>query len=366
MLLDGVSSPGPALPTSVRSMEDMLGSLHPGAADSAGIRAGDGWRHCLLGGSAFRHDYDADVARGGWEFYQLGQGLCLAIVDMVATRVIPRRHCLADQLVLSAVLEGNVPIANAHGEAGQLANGYCTIYGMDTGAEMHTLYVPGRTLKWVSVFIERQSFFTATGLQPQDLPERIARYVQRGIGLPHENVPLSHAASLVMTQIAECSFQNSFRRAFLAAKARELACQILFMLSHDVEKEELEHVSFTAGDQGKLRRAMQLIECALEEPPNIAGLAADVGLTRQKLQLGFRLVYGDTVARIRDRRRMEHALRLVRTSAVPIIDVALETGYEHPASFTRAFKAAYGVSPMRMRRMAQNSALLMHVAESHS
>jgi transcriptional regulator GlxA family with amidase domain len=55
--------------------------------------------------------------------------------------------------------------------------------------------------------------------------------------------------------------------------------------------------------------------------------------------------------------------RLVRNSTVPIIDVPLETGYEHPASFTRAFK---GVSPMRMRRMAQNSALMMQIEAGHS
>ena len=55
---------------------------------------------------------------------------------------------------------------------------------------------------------------------------------------------------------------------------------------------------------------------------------------------------------------MEHALTLVRESTLPLIEVALDSGYEHAASFTRAFKATYGMSPARMRRMARESVLL--------
>ena len=59
-----------------------------------------------------------------------------------------------------------------------------------------------------------------------------------------------------------------------------------------------------------------------------------------------------------DKARMKHALHLVRSSDMSMIEIALETGYEHHASFTRAFRAAFGMTPVHTRRMAQQAKML--------
>jgi transcriptional regulator GlxA family with amidase domain len=156
----------------------------------------------------------------------------------------------------------------------------------------------------------------------------------------------------------ECPFRNGFLTAFLKAKALELACLILFRLAGTAEEVALDGVRLSLSDQRKLKQAMTIIEGNLEATPDINELVAAVGLSRPKLQLGFRLLYGDTVARIRDKRRMERALKLVRSTSLSMIDIAAEIGYDHAASFTRAFRSAFGESPLRVRRMAQQSALL--------
>lgn len=337
----------------VRSMDEMLGSLAPApAGDSVPIRLADGWRRPLPDGSGFRQDYDASVANGGWEFYRLEQGLCIAMIDMVASRSIPRRHLMDDQLVLSAMVEGAISFQDiATSAGGRLVHGECAVYGLSGGSEVRTVYESGCTLKWVSVFIDRKSLFAVTGLEPGDLPPRVREFVLAGGHLPYQSVPLSYAASLAAMRVMNCPYQNGLRRAFFTAKALEIACEILFALAHSTEEDAHDSVAFSANDYLKLAHARKLIEDNLEQPPNIAALAAAVGLTRQKLQLGFRRMYGDTVARVRDKQRMEHALNLVRDSGLSMIDIALETGYEHAASFTRAFKASYGVSPIQMRRM---------------
>lgn len=327
-------------------------------------RTDDGWRYPLMAGSGFRHEYDGSVARGKFEFYELGRGLCLAIVDMVTAQVFPRRHGAADHLVLSAVIEGGLPINDRSGEGGELADGNCTVYGLEAGSNFETVCPPGKTVKWVSVFIERSRLFELTGLGADDLPARIGHFVMHGGRLPYRNVLLSRAASLVAAQILDCQFQDGFRRAFLTAKSLELVCNILFTLSHEHVEEAVDGVLFCERDYAKLQRAIELMKQDLETPPNVDELAEAVGLTRQKLQAGFRSVCGDTVARIRDKWRMEHALKLVRTSSVPMIDIALCTGYEHAGSFSRAFKAAFGISPAEMRRSGQQSALMCHARQN--
>lgn len=356
------ASPYETRTSRVTAMEDLLATLQA-QQSAAGVRVGDGWRHPLPDGSGFRHDYDADVARGGWDFYLVGEGLSVALVEFVACRKIARLHSLGDHLVISAVIEGSSPITSTSGPNGELSNGYCTIYGMQTGEEFETVYESGRPLKWVSIFIDRRTFFSATRLQSQDLPPELRSFIQDGMRLAHRNIPLSNAASLTVLQMLERPFKGSLQRAYLNGKALELICHVLFTLAHDAD-EDLSDVAFSAADYAKLEKAMAYIRRSLDEPFSIAELAGAVGMTRQRLQLGFRVVYGDTVGRIRDKVRMERALNLVRSSTLSMIDIGLEAGYEHPASFTRAFKAAFGVSPARMRRLSEQSALTSKVADA--
>lgn len=356
------ASPYEARTSRVTAMEDLLATLKA-QQSAAGVRVGDGWRHPLPDGSGFRHDYDADVARGGWDFYLVGDGLSVALVEFVACRKIARLHSLGDHLVISAVIEGSSPITSRCGLNGELSNGYCTVYGMQTGEEFETVYESGRPLKWVSIFIDRRTFFSATRLQSQDLPPELRSFIQDGMRLAHRNIPLSNAASLTVLQMLERPFKGSLQRAYLNGKALELICHVLFTLAHDAD-EDLSDVAFSTADYAKLEKAMAYIRRSLDEPFSIAELAGAVGMTRQRLQLGFRVVYGDTVGRIRDKVRMERALNLVRSSMLSMIDIGLEAGYEHPASFTRAFKAAFGVSPARMRRLSEQSALTSKVADT--
>ena len=342
--------PAGKTPAPLRTMADMLGAVRLQSGRAESQRTADGWRHSLLAGAGFRHHYDTNVARGGWDFYDLGKGLCLAVVDLVASMPMPRHHSYADYLIMTAVLEGNTHISGTPGADGDFFNGFCTLYGMEAGSAFDTVYEPGHAVRWVSVFIERSSLFATTGLQPEDLPGRVSGFLLNGTLLPPRNVPLSRDASLAAVQVAGCRLQGRFQRAFLTAKALELACHILHEVARRDEPDEA--VSFSSRDYARLQRAMTLIEASLPRPPTINELAAAVGLTRQKLQMGFRLVHGDTVARVRDRVRMAHALPLVHGSDRPMIDIAYEIGYEHPASFTRAFKAAYGISPVEMRRTA--------------
>jgi len=334
-------------------MDEMLARLRTQAsAGGASTRTDDGWCRTLASGLGFRYDYNSDVAKGGWEFYRLGNGICVAVVDLVAARELPRRYSSVDYLTLSAVLDGNLSLTDQDGSEGELADGFCTVYGMQANNQLEAIYPPGEHLRWVTVYLDRTTLFHVTGLCAKDLPERLADFVLNGGRLPCRNVPLSRAASLAALQLLDPPFEGGFRHAFLTAKALELACHVLFNLSREVERED--KGQFSAEDHKRLQRAMQLIRSNLEEPLNVHEIANAVGLTRQRLQLGFRMIYGDTVGRIRDKVRMELALELIRDSKLSMIEIALETGYEHPASFTRAFKVAFGVSPIQMRYVAHD------------
>ncbi len=337
----------------LRSMADMMSRLdEPGDGGSSVVRTDDGWWRQLGAGLGYRYEYDAKFAEGGFDFYRLGNGMCVALIDLVARRSMPRRYSSSDYLTITAVLDGDLRLSGGGGMGGELSNGFCTVYSMLAGDELETVYSPGDHLRWVTVYLERTTLFHVTGLAPRDLPPSVVDFVLNGGNLPCRKVPLTRAASLAAHQMLEAPFPGSFRQAFLTGKALELACHILFNLSREVEKAD--EGQFSAEDHRRLQHAMRLIRTNLDQPLNVHEMAEVVGLTRQRLQQGFRMVYGDTVGRMRDKIRMELALELIRDSKISMIEIALETGYEHPASFTRAFKAAFGVSPIQMRYLAHD------------
>ncbi|BBI59935.1 hypothetical protein HSBAA_12410 [Vreelandella sulfidaeris] len=58
--------------------------------------------------------------------------------------------------------------------------------------------------------------------------------------------------------------------------------------------------------------------------------------------------------------RMQAAARRLRESLIPIARIALEAGYESEASFSKAFKRAFGTPPAAWRREQR----VLHEADS--
>lgn len=323
-----------------------------GAGKGAGV-VHDGWFR-PLGEAGFRYDYDLNIANGGWEFQELGAGLSVIMTDMVAQMPTPRRHQMTDHLVMSVVVSGEIPFADPRAAAHSdlMTRGTCTIYGLREGSAVETLYEPGRHLRWVSILIECDRFFEAMGIRPGEVPPELGDFLNGTRDLPARQVPLTQPAVLLSAHaMFECAFEGALRSAYMRAKAVEMVCHLLGALADPGQ----EHAGapLSRGDIYKLERALQLVRSSPQQPIAVEDLAHQVGLSRRRLQHGFRLLHGDTVCNVRDKVRMELALDLVLDSDMSMIEIAMETGYEHPASFTRAFKATFGASPIATRKAAR-------------
>jgi len=89
----------------------------------------------------------------------------------------------------------------------------------------------------------------------------------------------------------------------------------------------------------------------LSEAPTIPQLARLVGLNQQKLKIGFRELFGQTILQYTLDQRMLRAVALLR-QGLPIKVVAVRVGYSCSASFSRAFEGYCGVRPMVLLRSA--------------
>jgi AraC-like DNA-binding protein len=98
----------------------------------------------------------------------------------------------------------------------------------------------------------------------------------------------------------------------------------------------------------RLEGARRSLVARLEEPPTLAWLARQAGLSETRLKTGFRALFGTSVFAYLRQARMEEARLLLLKRRLNVTEVALRVGYANPSKFAAAFRRQFGVSPSEL------------------
>jgi AraC-like DNA-binding protein len=98
-------------------------------------------------------------------------------------------------------------------------------------------------------------------------------------------------------------------------------------------------------------RMMSFLSGNPDTDANAGELARIAGMSRRSLEKALKALHGETPGSLLQRIRRERAEQLLRTSDLPIAQVAIECGYREPALFSTAFKRWTGKSPRDFRKM---------------
>lgn len=96
--------------------------------------------------------------------------------------------------------------------------------------------------------------------------------------------------------------------------------------------------------------AVRYIEDHLLEPLEIGEIARAAALSPFHFQRGFAMLCGMSVGEYIRKRRLSQAGLAVLASDRPIIDIALDAGYDSPDGFTKAFTRFHGITPTALRK----------------
>jgi len=100
----------------------------------------------------------------------------------------------------------------------------------------------------------------------------------------------------------------------------------------------------------QLAAAREVMEARLAEPIPLADLAAAVSLSVSQFSRQFKASTGETPHRFLMRLRAEMACRLLRSTTMPIPEVATRCGFSHQEHLTRVLRARSGITPAAVRR----------------
>lgn len=119
----------------------------------------------------------------------------------------------------------------------------------------------------------------------------------------------------------------------------------LALLGETIEKGEV-----TSRASQLVRAAQLMIADHLDRSLDIADVAERLGVSREHLIRVFYAQTGTTPGSFASGERMKLALRLLRDRQLNCGQIAERTGFESAATFARAFKKAFGCSPVRYQK----------------
>lgn len=105
----------------------------------------------------------------------------------------------------------------------------------------------------------------------------------------------------------------------------------------------------------RLRTALIMMEQNIDNKVPLSKIAASVGVSRRQLERLFKTKSDTTPAIAYRKIRMERAKHLLAKTHSPLLEIALEAGFDTASAFAKQFRKTYGQAPTKFRASAQTS-----------
>ena len=102
-------------------------------------------------------------------------------------------------------------------------------------------------------------------------------------------------------------------------------------------------------DNRRMLRARDAMDRDFALPLDLAKLASVAAVSEAHFIRSFKATFGETPHRYLQRRRIERAMYLLRTTDRSVTDICMEVGFSSLGTFSRTFTAIVGESPSQFR-----------------
>jgi AraC family transcriptional regulator len=110
--------------------------------------------------------------------------------------------------------------------------------------------------------------------------------------------------------------------------------------------------------ESRLASAGMYVRARLDQRLTLDGIAASAGFSPYHFHRIFRVAFGENLNAYVVRHRMQRAAHELRHSDRPVIDIALDCGYESASAFGRAFLRAFNLTPSAYRASGERMSLV--------
>lgn len=170
--------------------------------------------------------------------------------------------------------------------------------------------------------------------------------------LPCEIVIKQNQASDILTKLIGLIISEASMSRFGSDSVVERLCDSLFVLviRHCIEENLVREGVFAAMQDKRLATVLGLIHQHSWQPWTIAALCSQAGLSKTVLSEKFTALIGSPPIEYLITWRLQIAAQWLKEPNMTIEQVAERCGYDSAASFSKAFKRCFKVSPGTFRR----------------
>jgi AraC family transcriptional regulator len=176
-----------------------------------------------------------------------------------------------------------------------------------------------------------------------EMSSRWLSHVQEYSPLPAEPIGLEAG---VLQRLAHCLYEQWQDMDDVAPLTIEgLACEIAAQFCRTVR------VKLEPNPPPWLKRVNEILRSRFKEPLRLAEISGEVGMHPVHVAREFRRYYGTTIGQFRRKYRIDFAREKLTHSRLPIVEIALESGFTQQPHFTNVFKRITGLTPNRYRKL---------------
>lgn len=160
----------------------------------------------------------------------------------------------------------------------------------------------------------------------------------------------------MLLDAVESIFQNDKigleRRLTLEAKCLEFVTAMvrLYRVDHSVIRDRY---IFKSADIQLINKSKEILMDQIDDPPTIQNLSREVGMSTNKLQRGFQLIFEQSIKQFVISVRMHRAKRMIEENELSIGEIASLVGYTNKGHFSELFKKEFGLLPKDFRTVSR-------------
>ena len=134
-------------------------------------------------------------------------------------------------------------------------------------------------------------------------------------------------------------------------KINEALYRILYLLLNDFKENKLNTVSIsTKKYHQRYQEILKYIEANYNTPLTLDDVASFSNISKHHLSREFKKYVGDGFRRHINKIRIEHSLNDLTTTDMPLIDIAVNHGFNDARSYINAFKEIFYITPTKYRK----------------